>query len=53
MFVVKTADDFVKATVLIDKLMFNYEMVKTPDKAELQLEEAIQKNCGFGYRIRF
>ena len=53
MFVVKTAEDFNKANVLIDKLMRNFEMEKHPDKAELLLDEVLQKNCGFGYRIRF
>lgn len=53
MFVVKTAEDFNKANVLIDKLMFRYEMEKHPEKAELLLDEPIQKNCGFGYRIRY
>ena len=53
MFVIKTADDFNKANVLIDKLMTAFEMEKHPEKAELSLEEPVQKNCGYGYRIRF
>ncbi|MBO5713491.1 MAG: hypothetical protein J6R88_04765 [Clostridia bacterium] len=53
MFVVKTAEDFFKANVLIDKLMKAFEMEKHPEKAELNLDEETQRNCGFGYRIRF
>ena len=52
MFVIKTAEDFATASVLIDKLMYAFEMEKHPEKAELNLEEQIQVNCGFGYRIR-
>ena len=52
MFEIKSADDCNKAQSLIDKLMFYYGMEKYPDQAEISLNETLQTNCGFGYRIR-
>ncbi len=52
MFVLKTAEDFAKANALIDKLMYSFEMEKRPERANFSMEETVQKNCGFGYRIR-
>ena len=52
MFEVKTADDYSKANSLIDKLMYRFGMEKFPEQAEISLEEAVDENCGFGYRIR-
>lgn len=52
MFVIKTADDFVKANALIDKLMSVYEMEKHPERASFSIDEIVQNTCGFGYRIR-
>lgn len=49
---VKTADDCVKANEFIDKLMFRYGMERKPEKATVSLDDAIEKNCGFGYRIK-
>ena len=49
---VKTADDCVKANEFIDKLMFRYGMERKPEKATVSLDDTIEKNCGFGYRIK-
>ncbi len=49
---VKTAEDCVVANEFIDKLMYRYKMVRNPEKAEVSMEDPIQKNCGFGYRIK-
>ena len=48
---INTAEDLIKANVLIDKLMSSYGLERYPDKAEV-IESEIQENCGFGYRIR-
>lgn len=52
MFEIKTAEDCFKANELIDKLMFVYGMDKNPEQAEISLEDTVESNCGFGYRIR-
>ena len=52
MFVVNTAEDCSKANEYIDKLMYRYGMERKPEKAEISLEDPIDVNCGFGYRIR-
>ena len=52
MFAVNTAEDCRKANELIDKLMYRFGMEKHPEKAEISLEDTIDRNCGFGYRIR-
>ena len=52
MFEIKSAEDCAKAQSLIDKLMFYYGMEKYPEQAEISLNETLQTNCGFGYRIR-
>ncbi|MBO5851094.1 MAG: InlB B-repeat-containing protein [Clostridia bacterium] len=52
MFEIKTAEDCLKANELIDKLMFVYGMDKNPEQAEISLDESVEANCGFGYRIR-
>ncbi len=49
---VKTADDCVKANEFIDKLMYRYGMERKPEKATVSLDDVIEKNCGFGYRIK-
>ncbi len=52
MFEIKSCDDCIKAQTLIDKLMYYYGMEKHPDQAEISLNETLETNCGFGYRIR-
>ena len=52
MFEIKTAEDCLKANELIDKLMYVYGMDKNPEQAEISLEDTVEANCGFGYRIR-
>ncbi len=52
MFEIKTAEDCLKANELIDKLMYVYGMDKNPEQAEISLEDNVETNCGFGYRIR-
>lgn len=52
MFVVNTAEDCSKANEYIEKLMYRYGMERKPEKAEISLEDPIEVNCGFGYRIR-
>lgn len=52
MFAVNAAEDCRKANELIDKLMYRFGMEKHPEKAEISLEDTIDRNCGFGYRIR-
>ncbi|MBR6736959.1 MAG: InlB B-repeat-containing protein [Clostridia bacterium] len=52
MFEVKESADCKRANELIEKLMFTYGMVKNPESVEISLEDAIDKNCGFGYRIK-
>ncbi len=49
---INTADDCIKAQALIDKLMYRYGMEKHPDQTEIDLEEVLDVNCGFGYKIR-
>lgn len=49
---VKTADDCVKANEFIDKVMYRYGMERKPEKATVSLDDVIEKNCGFGYRIK-
>lgn len=51
-FEINTADDCVKAQVLIDKLMYRYGMEKHPSETEIDLEENLESSCGFGYKIR-
>ena len=52
MFEVKTADDCFKANELIDKLMYVFGMDKNPEQTEISLDDHLDANCGFGYRIR-
>ena len=52
MFEINTADDCIKAQILIDKLMYRYGMEKYPDQTEIDLNEELEANCGFGYKIR-
>lgn len=52
MFEIKTAEDCFKANELIDKLMYVYGMDKNPEQAEISIEDTVETNCGFGYRIR-
>ncbi len=52
MFEVKTAQDCFKANELIDKLMYIYGMDKNPEQTEISLDDHLDANCGFGYRIR-
>lgn len=49
---VNTFEDVVTAYYLIDKLMYRYGMEKFPENGESIGTEQIEKNCGFGYRIR-
>ena len=49
---VNTFEDVVIAYYLIDKLMYRYGMEKFPENGEPIGTEQIDKNCGFGYRIR-
>lgn len=49
---VNTFEDVVKAFYLIDKLMHRYGMEKFPENGEPITSEQLEKNCGFGYRIR-
>ncbi len=49
---INTAEDCIKAQALIDKLMYRYGMEKYPDQTEIDLEEELEANCGFGYKIR-
>ncbi len=49
---IKSAEEFLKAINLIDKLMYGYGMVKDPNKADLSFADAIGVNCGFGYRVK-
>lgn len=49
---VKTAEDCVKANEFIDKVMYRYGMERKPEKATISLDDVIEKNCGFGYRIK-
>ena len=49
---IKTAEDFLKANELIDKLMYRFGMTRNPAKAEVTLDDNIDVNCGFGYRIK-
>ncbi len=49
---INTANDCIKAQVLIDKLMHRYGMEKHPDQTEIDLNEELEVNCGFGYKIR-
>lgn len=49
---INTADDCIKAQILIDKLMYRYGMEKYPDQTEIDLSEELEANCGFGYKIR-
>lgn len=51
-FEINTAEDCVKAQVLIDKLMYRYGMEKHPNETEIDLEENLETSCGFGYKIR-
>lgn len=52
MFEIKTAEDCVKANALIDKLMYRFGMEKCPEQVDVSLDEVVDTNCGFGYRIR-
>ena len=49
---VKTAEDCALANLTIDKLMYRYGMERRPEKAEISMDDAIENNCGFGYRIK-
>ncbi len=49
---VNTFEDVVTAYYLIDKLMYRYGMEKFPENGEPIGTEQVEKNCGFGYRIR-
>jgi uncharacterized repeat protein (TIGR02543 family) len=49
---VNTFEDVVKAFYLIDKLMYRFGMEKFPENGEPIGTEQLEKNCGFGYRIR-
>ncbi len=49
---IKISENVTRANQLIDKLMYRFGMEKHPEQAELSFEEEINKNCGFGYRIR-
>ena len=49
---VNTFEDVVKAYYLIDKLMYRFGMEKFPENGEPISAEQLEKNCGFGYRIR-
>ncbi len=49
---VKTAEDCVKANEFIDKVMYRHGMVRKPERATVSLDDTIEKNCGFGYRIK-
>ena len=51
MLTVNTYEDCLKANELIDKLMFRYGMERYPERAEIS-DAPIEKNCGFGYRIK-
>jgi len=53
MFQVKCAEDIAKANVLIDKLMYQNDMIRSPEKVEVNLDEAVENSCGFGYRVRY
>ncbi len=52
MFEIKTAEDITKATTLLDKLMYRFGMEKCPEQVDVSIDEAVEENCGFGYRIR-
>ena len=49
---VRTAEDLAVANEFIDKLMYLYGMIRNPEKAEISMDDQIEKNCGFGYRIK-
>ncbi|MBO7214601.1 MAG: InlB B-repeat-containing protein [Clostridia bacterium] len=49
---IKNAEDFLRANELIDKLMYRFGMMRSPAKAEISLDDQIDVNCGFGYRIK-
>ena len=49
---IKSSEDFLKANELIDKLMARFGMMRNPAKAEISLDDKIDVNCGFGYRIK-
>lgn len=49
---IKISDNVIRANQLIDKLMYRFGMEKHPEQAELAFDEGVNKNCGFGYRIR-
>ncbi len=49
---IKTAEDFIKANQLIDKLMFRFGMERHPEKAVISMEDSVESSCGFGYRIK-
>ncbi len=51
-FEVKTAEDMIVANELIEKLMYLNGMIKTPNKAEINFDDLIDTNCGFGYRVK-
>ncbi len=52
MFEIKTAEDCAKANTLIDKLMYRFGMEKCPEQVDVSLDDNVESNCGFGYRIR-
>lgn len=53
MLTIKGAEDMIKAKNLIAKLMNRFCMVKNVKYEEVLNDDAVERNCGFGYRIRF
>ena len=52
MFEIKSTNDYQTALELIETLMSQNGLVKVPEKAEISLDDKIEENCGFGYRIK-